>query len=747
MRKVIGSLALVLFMSVFGIKIPDLWATSITSVSGGDGVDVVATNNSDGTSAVLYDLAIEGSFDTDQLIEVYISGDSGVGLSFRSTGTSVEVGSGMTNDSLVEAADKISVKVSGSGTVALNNIGVYISGTTEAAGNDRLRVQINGVDYYGGYFSATTIEETVTLTGAGGTNGAFVKGNYLSFSIDSPVSGATYTLDLSGIGETASLAEGESVMLSAGTIDGSYSFPVTIDYGGGNTQTIQSDTVTVDTESSSFGGTGSFSGASGSGGTIFMEGDTLTYTAPTTVDGDTFVIDLSEIGLSDTATDGVGYVVGTVSEDISSITFPVVATDNAGNKTSFTSDAIALGDALPSFDTTCGGTFSVTDVGDSNGIADATNNGSDSVVFTPPDGSLVGCTYAAESSTWASYSVDLSGISGNTSDNIVNGTIGGADITLNVGVGSLDSLTQTFTITITDTDGDENKFSSGELKIDNDIFVAEETEFIIGGSPHPDGEFRAGDQVRVDLNSQESDLASIQVEISQVIETTTLANHQGNVWMGNLQILDGDVVDTAQELSITLWDDAGNTVYYTPSQTIRVSNETTVHHMGSGGTGSLHTPNRQKVRRDTLHTILEDSVQTELEKQREESLHKAAEEKVVEQAPDRPMINRATYYDDFRAQLVRERQRMKRGTVEPHKLKNKMRKLFFPSANDRDWYRGADVQGGFRFQATQSNLKKIKRRREKVLSPYAKTMRKTDIFNRGKYGRVVKPGGRMGTVR
>jgi len=165
-KKIIG--LFIGFLSAFlGGGVEEVFAVGITLSTGGGGVTITENANSNTTAKIINDLVLTGDFGTDQLVEIFINEDSAVALDFKDTGVSLE-DSGTTTSSLTVSSSGINFLASGIGTITVKQIGVFVVGSELVTDTDKLKITLDGVDYFGDDFDVNTAPIMIVVSAGDG---------------------------------------------------------------------------------------------------------------------------------------------------------------------------------------------------------------------------------------------------------------------------------------------------------------------------------------------------------------------------------------------------------------------------------------------------------------------------------------------------------------------------------------------------------------------------------------------------
>lgn len=562
----------------------------ILSISGGGNNTVYDTPPIDQA-----DLIISGHFKTGNMIEIEFNGDSSNSgnLRFRTSGASAS--DGTDNLPITYTDTKLSLIPSGSNTITISGIGIYLSDYNGDIDTEKLKITFDNSDYQSDSFGVgapplsvsgggeitiptTAIDPLTSST----LNDLVISGNFgANENIVISFEGATaatlnfkqYDINIQNNGTTISNLSTTATSIS---FDASGQGDVTLSNIGifiineNNANDRERLKITIDSIDNysdyfsiiglpSYSG-GSFSGASGADGT-FIIGDTLTYIAPTPNNNETFTIDLSSIGLSSTAQVETGYeIIAGTTDDTTS--FAVIVSDNAGNSSTFTSPAITIDNQAPVLDlsTTTFLTFL---------IDDPTGNIGDEITFSPS-------TVTDVNGDTLTYSVDFSDIGGGTTTYVDR--TGGQTITIISG--TIDTETYTKTIIFKDDAGNTVVTDTNAISIDNQPPVISNTDILtISGGISP---ATLGDTVNLAIPSDTTgDDVTLSIDLSDIGgEGATYTNITENQ---QITVTEGNYNDAAFSISFTVIDEDGNTTSAN-TDSIQIDNQPARFNTSCGGT-------------------------------------------------------------------------------------------------------------------------------------------------------------------
>lgn len=563
----------------------------ILSISGGGNNTVYDTTPIDQT-----DLIISGHFKTGNTIGITFNGNSSNSdnLKFKSSGVSANDG---TDDLPITYTDTIlSFTPSGSNTITISGIGIYLSDYNEDIDTETLKITLDNTDYQGDSFGVGA--PPLSISGGGGItipttaidpltasalNDLVISGNFgtnenIVISFESATAATLnfkqYNINIQNSGTTTSNLSTTATSIS---FDASGQGDITLSDIGvfiideNNANDRERLKITIDNVDSYgdyfsiiglpvYSG-GTFSGAAGASGT-FIIGDTITYDAPAPNNGETFTIDLSSIGLPETAQAGTAYEVVDGTTDTTSTTFTVTVSDNAGNTSTFNSSSIAIDNQAPEIDISNTTFLSLP-------TSDTVGNIGDSLTFTP---SIITDTNGDD----LTYSIDFSDIGGGTT----TFTDQTGDQSISIISGSIDTETYTKTITFKDDAGNIVTTDTNALNIDNQAPILSNTDIISinnGESPAT-----IGDQITLTLPSDTSgDAITLTTDLSSIGGTeaiyTDITENQ------TITVTAGSLNNVAFSANFTVTDETGNSTTAN-SDAITIDNQPASFDLSCGGT-------------------------------------------------------------------------------------------------------------------------------------------------------------------
>ncbi|MDH3324455.1 MAG: hypothetical protein OEL89_02360, partial [Candidatus Peregrinibacteria bacterium] len=464
-------------------------------------------------------------------------------------------------------------------------------------------------------------------------------------------------------------------------------------------------------------------------------GDTVQFLLPTDTRAKVneeilFSVDLTELGGADanfvqvSETQEVKVVAGSLNSETYEPSFIVY--DKALNSISSILNPLLVDNKPPDFDLNCGGTVTVIDNGDSNGIADYTNGAADTVVFNAPDNTSDECDFA-------SFKVNLNPV--NRGYESVVYYADGQQIPVTVTEGVVDDDDYTLVITLYDEFNNYQEFASGEFSIDNDIMVRDETIFSesAGGFSTVDEELYPGTGISSTIYTLENDIANIYAEMPGATVSTELSsdNPATTPWAALLNIISGEMTRELVKIFYTVVDDAGNVVKYWGDETFHITNDDRIKHGGGGGTANLHRTDGGSLSKEKRGVVRRQNLEFR-EKRKEEKLKEGKYPIISENIihPDK------SYFDFFRERLeassIKQKKSVKR-IPKPKLLENGVKRIGFRGMRESEWEKFKDDQGGFRTQNTLKNFKKYYQRQNSQVNG---TLRITELSKRGKFAGV-----------
>ena len=308
-------------------------------------------------------------------------------------------------------------------------------------------------------------------------------------------------------------------------------------------------------------------------------GDTITYT-----------VDLSTVGGASANFDKINTLqtIEVTAGALNDVLFnaPFTVFDKAENTVISTTNDLQIDNQLPSFNTTCGATFGVIDLGDSNGIADLNNGDADQVIFNFPDRTVVGCEFDR-------FTIDFFPLTNTSVYNLTQHSADGGSITLPVGPGSLDN-TQSFPIDIIDINGNVQLLTTGSFLVDNHIInqdLLADTSIAAAFST-ADQELHPGIRILGRLRLFHEDIASVIAYLPEASTAGTFQNTDAHAWEATLEVTSGPYTRQFIQLSVEVTDDAGNHIILLGKNYFHITNNTQERRGGGGGSVSL--PNLRK---------------------------------------------------------------------------------------------------------------------------------------------------------
>ncbi len=424
-----------------------------------------------------------------------------------------------------------------------------------------------------------------------------------------------------------------------------------------------------------------------------------------------------------------------VAGSLNNVNFSVPFTlyDKALNSVSGTSDAVFIDNKPPNFNTTCGGTFTVNDIGDSNGIADINNGGRDTITFNFPDKNISGCDLN-------NFSIDFSLITGNPSDKLFNQDADGGNRILQLAEGNIDQTDFSLPMTISDPFGNIGNYSTGGVNIDNQIITQELINDLSSASVFftADQEIGVSAPINVKMRAFNEDLVKIFAQIPRGTTGIELVNTVAHAWEGTDRVISGPFIRNFQKYIFTITDDAGNHITLNGSKNFFLSNDNRERRGGGGGSLSLsRLKNKNSFLRFTPNQTKQFHAKTWKEKiklrqfQRLESLKRRLSFRRTQSR-----IN----YEKPREKIQKERDfwlaRIKAMGKDktPAKLQKSFEKLAFRKINKKVLEENRVKTSEYRVQSTLDNLKNHFKSEKRLYF----SARKTGIGKSGKYMRIKR---------
>lgn len=854
------------FLGCLGIIFEMTLAASLTSITGGGNVLLYEVTKDEATALSIEDLTITGDFGTAELVTLGFNSGTG-DLNFSDSGSSINFfttsGDVMVSN-ITAAADQVSFEVTGSGSLQILGMKVFVSNAdTEFFEKRRLSIQMDGNTYLGEDFVVDTTRywaygELLGYTG-GSSHTIFKIGDTISYDFGEEdfSSQGIFTMDLSEISGSSSvlIADGETIV--EGSFDGVTSFPILLTYDGTTImKSFKSGAIWVDnirphfetgdlqlrpiTSGETVAGIGvqlvfvlpvdtsgdeltfsvDFSDVAGSiaifeketeskvitllegtldevayskevqiwddagntfsdseplmtneigvdlqrpiiesldllsildGGSIAQYGSFIQVKTPIDTFGDmlTFSIDLSSMGgsvanfIEVESIEDFMVELGTLENENFSADFTVY--DEAGNTSTFiisTTNTILVNNKPPEFDTSCGAVFSIIDQGDTNGWADLSAGEADSVIFTAPNKNLSGC------SELNTFSIDLSGISGDSVDNLIELDADGGSYLISVASGDFDGGSYSFPIRVFDEFGNYSDFTSGSLSIDNNVpeesDLIESSETFRYASSDADLALYPSDVINVKVSFSTTELASLTAQIEGATKEISLTETDGE-WIGDLTIDNGLFDTDLKQIFFSGIDTSENIFSFSGEQTFYITNDITDQEGGGGGSiigrdGGVEREFFQGERTKKEQVWKEVITKEELF-QEELSLFKDDEflnnSTPKEEVPLEKLIEPLSFYDKFQVKMRLSRKKIEAFidlSENPDRMAQRIKKVSSPKISKKEWEKNEDKIGGFRLR---NSLKKItKARNQKKSKKSIVTLRKSVLSQRGKYGEI-----------
>ncbi|MFC1697497.1 beta strand repeat-containing protein [Nanoarchaeota archaeon] len=377
--------------------------------------------------------------------EITITDDAGNTQDLTATSNTVSIDNEAPS---ISAAGTITLTdTSGEGVASIGETITYADGSVSAADTDTWTVDLSAygtlsatqaaggvaidADNDDGAFSAT---ETVTDDAGNTDTGAVTLSGYTNIDNVAPVitDNGVFAIQTNSIGGAGNVAVGDTVQLTAGTVSAgdtdtwaidlttltgeaalasgvesgvavagalegaAETFTITVTDNGGNTDTVASDAIDVDTIIPIISGAGSFAvtanNVGGAGNAALTDEITYSGGSVSAADTDVWTVDLTTIGLGASVATASAQTIGAGDDDNAAMTFTETVTDDAGNTATGTSGSLDIDNVAPVI--SAAGTITLTDTS-GEGVA------SIGETITYADGSVS----AADTDTWT---VDLS---------------------------------------------------------------------------------------------------------------------------------------------------------------------------------------------------------------------------------------------------------------------------------------------------------------------------------------------------
>ena len=559
-----------------------------------------------------------------------------------------------------------------------------------------------------------------------------LNGDALTFSADFS--------DISGTGNLVDVLDVQTLILEEVVVDDSaYVKSMTLKDDAGNLLIIDSETLSLDLQRPVVTDLNLFSITSLENPAVV--GSEMQFLLPTEDTGDviSYDVDLSVLAgpaynlLGSQATQNFSVIAGAIEDLTYSVSFTVY--DEAQNSQVFVSNMLSIDNKPPNFDTTCGGTFVVLDtLGESNGIADASNLGADTVRFQAPDNTIAGCEDIA------SFSIDLSGISGDGIHNYIDVLADGSVYDVLVSDGLLDNRTQTFVLSTKDALENSQTYTSGSVNIDNYVLDPVNTSDSILAGKDIDLSYQVllGDVLTIKLSIAESvEIDSVSGKIEEAVKETPF-EFDGSRWIKSLTLEEGIYDGVVLPFTFIVTDTSGNVLEFEGQKTMRIINDNREVPNGGGGTSGLGgSTNRTQFKRGLVRDQNEKSLNDYLDFREESSSLQSVLDKLKPSAPKAKRIERApikkfSYYDTFQQKLRDSRIEIEAKIEDPWASQDKMLKLIYPNAKPEKLDSMVDRLGGFRLQNSQKKIEKIQKVKKR--SSLYSTLRKSELAQRGKKG-------------
>ena len=709
------------------------------TISGGGGGPISNTAIDPLTATPLNTLQIDGEFFEETVFITFEGNETPTpSLHFKQTDITI-TSETVTIANLNITETSIDFKANGKGTITLSNLEAFVSDPCVIEnGQKRLIVTVNTTAKYGDYFSVITPpplypDLSGSFSGATGPNGIFRAKDKITYTPPTN-KGETFLIDLTSLGLSSTSSANTAYIIPEGLVDNTAtSFLVSVSDNVCNTSSFQTPSIAIDNQKPI---TNTTNLLNLNGTSPAKPGTTINVIIPTDISNNdtiTFSIDLSSIGGPEAVfTDITEAPQITVTEGIYenqnfSTTFTL--TDEAGNTSTFNTDPIWIDNKMPTFDLSCGATFTVIDDDPTpNKIADFAYGNPDTVIFKEPDQTIPGCEFAT-------YSIDLSHISNNETHKFEDAIADGEYITIPVGAGDLDAPNLTFVLRIKNTSGNQSTYTSGTLNIDNDLFDSTQTSFKYE-LPDPtiptSGEYYQGTIFPIALTTVENDLEQIQISVQGASETFDLNHSNEYDWTGSLFIAPGKLVNQKKNIVLKIRDDAGNTLEYIDPQDILITNIHIPISSNTGGVPNLHNPPQKstgrKVVREQNHQAIKKHTETLKQKTSDPP------SPLLEKLKRTLKINHDYYFiSPLEKQLIKNKTRHANQKKKKDTLKNKLKKIISNQTKQKKWKTFEDNQGGFRLQ---NSLKRLKKQIKKQKPTPIRTLRKTDQATKGRYGKI-----------
>lgn len=441
-------------------------------------------------------------------------------------------------------------------------------------------------------------------------------------------------------------------------------------------------------------------------------GDLVDIALPVDTGGDTITydLDLSALGGSaanfsaQTAAQTFAITAGALNDAAFNQTLTIY--DEALNSVSATTNSLQIDNAVPTFDTSCGGTFTVNDSGlvDTNSIADVTNGEFDGITFLFPDSGAPGCDID-------NFTVDLSAISQSGGAIFTNQNADGTTRTFALPEGNFDRPDLQFPLTIWDTNGNQENFLTGTLKVDNNLTEASQLTDLstVLTNTTPNGVVLPGAQILVNLKISEDDIINVSAEIQGVASIVTLSKNSSDLWTGTLVVEPGALDFSPKFIQYGIVDDAGNVITLEGDKAFYITNDT--REQEGGGGGSLNFSNITK--KSTLQRFTPSQTKefhdknTALKQKSKAQLRLESLRRRMTYPPGTPsrIVHKPESLIDQQREAWAARQAARAKDGQPQKMQYALERLVLPKEDPEDIAAARDDAGEFRLRSTLDNLK------------------------------------------
>ena len=529
--------------------------SSITSVAGD-------------TSAPYYDITDDSSTSI-----IFVSADTTTSVSACKWNTTDVAYASMTNT--CASATNCVTNLSGDGAKT-----VYLR-CIDAAGNVMASSQTVSYTVYSTL--PTVTDAKISIAGASGTGGAYKVGDIITVTWNNSASGdnntdltVAPTANLSGWGGSTTATMTDTTACGGTASDDIYEACYTLVSGAidttnvnasvtatniaGPRTTADTTNATVDNQAPNITSNGTLTITTDNGvtsvaalnnGTSNQDKVTQSVVTLSVADSDTTTINLVALtGQSALAAATESTVVTPGALDSATQTFTITVTDNAGNVTTDTSDAISVDNIAPNI--TANGTLTITV---DNGVSDvaAVNNGFDNQDKVTQSAVTLS---AADSDT---TTIDLTALTGEA-------TLSAATQSSVITPGALDSATQAFTITVTDNAGNTATTASDAISVDNILPTVSASAISVTGATGGSGEFIEGDTATgrwddsATGDNNTDTISSVSFDLSDFLSTDTAVSGSNttDIWTASITDVLDIQRDTNNNTIVTATDNAGN---------------------------------------------------------------------------------------------------------------------------------------------------------------------------------------------